>query len=158
MPATSVLDLSLDIVATDIQTLADAIDLDITTEPAVEVSSIDWDDFQRNLVSIAWRWNSDEAERKVTNLRDMRGYTIYVVFAVPKRSFRDERRFRISELKEDIRQFYNRRRRMAGVVKAGVNELSCRCFDGGLPIPGGIRQDRDIQVLSIHCWYLEPRT
>ncbi len=152
----SVYDQAIDIVATDVKTLADAIDATITTESTIDSGSIDWDEITRNILYIAFDWNAVVTGRLDTNERTARGYPIYVMFSMPKRGDRDPRRKNLFDLREDIRQYFHRRRRMGTVSATGVHELLSMCRDGGPTPPADVRKNRDINALTIFAWFMEP--
>lgn len=149
---------ALDLVASQVKTLADAIDPSIVPEAAIPVQRLDWDYVKDKLVTVCYDEDAVYSQNSTTNERDMRGYPIYVVFCLPGRSAQwDTRREDIFDLKEDIRAYYNFQRTMTAVSATSVNENQTRVIDSGPSPPAAIRAQKDVHVLTIIAWFLEPR-
>ena len=156
--ADSVYDQALAIVATDVKTLADAVDTALTTESTIPVTAVNWDDLAQNIISIAYDFNAVESASRMTSEADMRGYPAYVVMAVQKRDLRDTLYKNLSNIKEDIRRYFNHRRRMSSISLTGVREQGCRVRDGGLRPPRSITDGMHVHVITVMMWFLESRT
>jgi len=157
----SVYDRSLDIVAEQITTLANAIDPMFLTE-RLEPREFDWDDIN-NYPGVSLRYVEDpEILAQMvedTNVSTNVGYPIVIVANWSSGSFRDGRRKKMRNLFESIRRYYSFQRRLQSAnIDNVARENSCTVRIGGPNPPPGFKPKRGVAMLTIIGWFMEART
>lgn len=148
---------TLDILARQTKSLADAIDRGLVTESTVPLRRLDWR-ILKDYAGLVLAWDDKALEHSPdsTNERDMRGYPGYFLFIMPPRPGWDERQEFYQQLKQSIRRYYNYRRRMGDIQDTDVNEIQCRVVEN---FPQPPREfGAEVDGLTVISWYLEPRT
>lgn len=156
--ADSVYKQALDQVASQVKTLADAVDTDLTPNTTIPVRSLDWDDINHNLVEVCWLEDVREHGNRGNNERDEYSYPCVVLFVLSKKPHWDTNRNNIHKLKQSIRAYFHNRRRMGSVSETQVNELPCMVEDNSPQPRGKLAKHKDVHSLTIWCWFLQPRT
>lgn len=148
---------ALDIVATDVKTLADAIDANLTTQASIPVRALDWSDIGHNLIQICFDEDAIEYSEEGTNERDHWMYPCYVMFALPKRPHWDTLRNNVHKLKQQIRRHFNNKRRMSTVSDTGTNANTTKVTDRAPEPPADFKSTKDVHGLTVWARFLEPR-
>jgi hypothetical protein len=148
---------TLDIMAAQVKTLADAISPLLVTEKTVPLRKLDWADL-KNFAGICLSYDEDAIQQAPdsTNERDVWGYPVYVFQIYPPRPHWDERQEFTHDLKQAIRRYYNFKRRMSAVVDTGTNELQCRLVERTPSPPANI--GLEVHSQTVVCWFIEPRS
>ena len=149
----------LDTIATQVKTLADAIDTTLVPETAIMPRKLDWDDLQ-NFPGVALCWSEDVDHRDSlgTSDRDARAYPAYIIMKAPQRFQWDNRQENLTLLKQNLARYFNHKRRLGAVSDTGTNQFTCRVLDSGPTPPRRVRAKWDVHTLTILMWLLEPRT
>lgn len=148
-------DQALDIVASQIKTLADAIDVDLTPESAIPVRWLDAEDITSHLVVVGIMHPVDYSDTETTNERDVWVYPIPVYFLLPHRPNRDNRSNKLRQLRQSVRRYYQHRRRFDDVSDTGTSQLPCYIRDKA---PDLKSDDKIVESVLILARFLETRT
>ena len=160
--ADSVYDQTLDTVATQLKTLADAVSTSLVPESAIEVRPFDWEDISAHHPGVTLRYLEGIAGEpdvlQPTNEREVNGYPCVVVCTLPKRTMRDDRAKWIHAFLQSVRRYFQSRRRLSAVSDTGTNELTTTVTEGAPSPPGSVRLDKIVHALTVWGWFIEPRT